>query len=130
MYVLTKAVLNFADDGFEGITPEEWSKMLDKVELSDPSQLEVAAVVSGKMASKDTSSDDESHMENNSTMKENNDTLLELEHFTRTPQEQKSYDDTILAMETSLKLLTFDGMKYIERAKSLSKRYVSKWRRF
>ena len=118
-----------SDDGFEGLTPEEWNNMLDKVELSDPSQLEVAAVVSGKMAMKDGGtpiSDDNSitKIMKNSSDDANNDTPLDPKEFPRTAYEQKSYDETILAMQTSLKLLTFDGMKYIERAKSLSKRYV------
>ena len=126
-------IICFTDAGFEGVTPTDWSGMLDKVELSDPSQLEVAALISAKMAvNKDGGKAvnvvddlvDEVNMETNKTAE--NDTELTLnEKFPRTPLEQADYDRSILAMQTGLKLLTFSGMKEIERAKSLSKRYVS-----
>ena len=99
--------------------------MLDNVELNDPSQLEVAAVVSGKMAAKDGESDDDasnSALVNNSTIDGDNNTNTEM--FPRSTIEQTLYDATIVKTATSFKLLTFAGMKYLERAKSLSKRYV------
>ena len=100
--------------------------MLDKVELNDPSQLEVAAVVSGKMAKQESPSGNEAIMVfDNSTNEENNNTSLDEERFPRTSYEQYVYEDTTVATETSFKLLTFDGMKFLERSKSLSKRYVS-----
>ena len=100
--------------------------MLDKVELSDPSQLEVAALISAKMAvNKDGGKPlnvddlvDQMNVDNRTT--DYNDTGK----FPRTTLEQADYDRAILAMQTGLKLLTFGGMKEIERAKSLSKRYV------
>ena len=121
-------LLQLLDDGFEGITPEEWNEMLDKVELNDPSQLEVAAVVSGKMAKQDSPSANEdilAQIFDNSTNEENNDTSFDEQKFPRTGYEQHVYEDTTVATETSFKLLTFDGMKFLERSKSLSKRYVS-----
>ena len=99
--------------------------MLDNVELNDPSQLEVAAVVSGKMAAKDGGSADDTSSTasvNNSTSDGDNST--DTEKFPRTAIEQTLYDETIVKTATSFKLLTFAGMKYLERAKSLSKRYV------
>ena len=99
--------------------------MLDNVELNDPSQLEVAAVVSGKMAAKDGGSADDTSSTasvNNSTSDGSNST--DNEKFPRTAIEQALYDETIVKTATSFKLLTFAGMKYLERAKSLSKRYV------
>ena len=99
--------------------------MLDNVELNDPSQLEVAAVVSGKMAAKDGGSADDTSsttLVNNSTSDGNN--ITDTEKFPRTAIEQSLYDETIVKTATSFKLLTFAGMKYLERAKSLSKRYV------
>ena len=38
------------DKQFESLSPSEWNSLLDKIELSDASQLEVAAVVSAKMS--------------------------------------------------------------------------------
>ena len=113
----------FADDGFEGITPEEWNAMLDKVELSDPSQLEVAAVVSGKMAMQESPEADIDLEVSQNTTDDGNDTLVS-DKFPRTSYEQKVYDETNVVTATSFKLLTYGGIKYIERAKSLSKRYV------
>ena len=117
--------LNFIDDGFEGISPEEWNEMLDKVELNDPSQLEVAAVVSGKMAMQESPEADIDLEVSHNTTGDGNDTLLKVsDKFPRTSYEQKVYDETNVVTATSFKLLTYGGIKYIERAKSLSKRYV------
>ena len=104
--------------------------MLDKVELSDPSQLEVAAVVSGKMAMKkeEPTDDDKANLEvNNNSTNEGNDTASNDQKFPRSVEEQKVYDETITTTATSFKLLAFAGMKYLERIKSLSKRYVRKF---
>ena len=69
-----------------------------------------------------------------------NDTFLnDPEKFPRTPYEQQVYDETNTVTATSFKLLTYGGIKYIERAKTLSKRFVStyigtfrysKWNKF
>ena len=118
-------LLNFTDDGFEGISPEEWNEMLDKVELNDPSQLEVAAVVSGKMAMQETPEADIDLEVSQNTTGDGNDTQVKVsDKFPRTSYEQKVYDETNVVTATSFKLLTYGGIKYIERAKSLSKRYV------
>ena len=100
--------------------------MLDKVELSDPSQLEVAAVVSGKMAMQESPEPVIDLEVAQNTTGDGNDTLLnDPEKFPRTPYEQQVYDETNTVTATSFKLLTYGGIKYIERAKSLSKRFVS-----
>ena len=97
--------------------------MLDKVELNDPSQLEVAAVVSGKMAMQESPEADIDLEVSQNTTDDGNDTLVS-DKFPRTSYEQKVYDETNVVTATSFKLLTYGGIKYIERAKSLSKRYV------
>ena len=97
--------------------------MLDKVELNDPSQLEVAAVVSGKMAMQESPEADIDLEVSQNTTGDGNDTLVS-DKFPRTSYEQKVYDETNVVTATSFKLLTYGGIKYIERAKSLSKRYV------
>ena len=38
----------FSDPQFEGLTMEQWSEMLDRVELHDPGQMEIAGIVSGQ----------------------------------------------------------------------------------
>ena len=99
--------------------------MLDKVELNDPSQLEVAAVVSGKMAMQESPEADIDLEVSQNTTGDGNDTLVKVsDMFPRTSYEQKVYDETNVVTGTSFKLLTYGGIKYIERAKSLSKRYV------
>ena len=100
--------------------------MLDKVELSDPSQLEVAAVVSGKMAMQESPEPVMDLEVAQNTTGDGNDTFLnDPEKFPRTPYEQQVYDETNTVTATSFKLLTYGGIKYIERAKTLSKRFVS-----
>ena len=100
--------------------------MLDKVELSDPSQLEVAAVVSGKMAMQDNPSSESDVDISRNVTNDGNDTFSnDPEKFPRNNHEQQVYDETNVVTATSFKLLTFGGIKYIERAKSLSKRFVS-----
>ena len=100
--------------------------MLDKVELSDPSQLEVAAVVSGKMAMQESPEPViDLEVAQNTTGDENDTLLNDPEKFPRTPYEQQVYDETNTVTATSFKLLTYGGIKYIERAKTLSKRFVS-----
>ena len=124
--IVSICIINFIDDGFEGITPEAWNEMLDNVELSDPSQLEVAAVVSGKMSMQDDPSTEIDIDTSQNVTYNGNDTFSDdPERFPRNSYEQQAYDETNVVTATSFKLLTFGGIKYIERAKSLSKRFVS-----
>ena len=40
----------FPVPAFDGVSPDDWKNMLSRVELSDPSQMQMAGVISQMMA--------------------------------------------------------------------------------
>ena len=95
---------------------EEWNDVLDKVVMSDPGQAEVAASITAKFAS-----------QGSGPVVAADDPLLNLtiEHeFYRTEQQQLDYDRQMLSYSSSLKLLDFSGVQYLERTRLIRGRYV------
>ena len=114
----------FSDKGFEEVSPQQWSHMLDKVQLSDPSQLEIAAVVSAKMVSKPTIRTTTTKQQLPlATITPTNETEKII--FSRTPDEKFAYERQINAYKTASKLLTFEGWSEEEKVRMLKKRFVS-----
>ena len=97
--------------------------MLDMIELSDPSQLEVAAVVSAKMAAKSPSAPDGQTL---TTQKPGILDDLDKADFNRTAEDQEVYETMTESVGSAEKLLEVHGWTRIERAKRLVKRFVKK----
>ena len=97
--------------------------MLDMIELSDPSQLEVAAVVSAKMAAKSPSAPDG---QTSTTQKPGILDDLDKAEFNRTAEDQEVYETMTESVGSAEKLLEVHGWTRIERAKRLVKRFVKK----
>ena len=97
--------------------------MLDMIELSDPSQLEVAAVVSAKMAAKSPSTTDG---QTSTTQKPGILDDLDKAEFNRTAEDQEVYETMTESVGSAEKLLEVHGWTRIERAKRLVKRFVKK----
>ena len=109
---------------------EQWADMLDKVELHDPSQMEIAGVVSAQFSSQEK---ELAAAKNGLELEVNNVKDIDLDSssagnsgkkYPRTPLEQKDYDREELAYDAARKLLNFDGLKNIEKPRYLVKRWV------
>ena len=101
--------------------------MLDMIELSDPSQLEVAAVVSAKMAAKSPSAPDG---QTSTTQKPGILDDFDRAEFNRTAEDQEVYETMTESVGSAEKLLEVHGWTRIERAKRLVKRFVKNRTRF
>jgi len=129
------------DDQFEGLTLEKWTEMLDRVELFDPSQLEIAGLVSSQfsaqakeLAAKLAASGEGADEATNEVSEElNNNVQVDLDSgsagssgkiYERTEQQQKDYDRSMLDYDGARKLLNFDGLKVIEKPRYLVKRWT------
>jgi hypothetical protein len=115
----------FLDPQFEGLTMDAWSEMLDRVELIDPGQLEMAAIVSAKFSSQTKQlaaliGDD---FVNSKSVDLDNALSGERKMYPRTTLEQKDYDRQALDHQSAEKLINFDGLKYIEKPRYLPKRW-------
>ena len=123
----------FPDPQFEGLDLDSWSKMLEKVELHDPSQLEIASVISGRFnqqnkelgvsgAALPTLDDNSLSVDfDTSSVAGKSDKI-----YPRTPSEQADYDRQGLDYDAAKKLLDFGGLKILENPRYLPKRFVSK----
>ena len=76
--------------GFE-VDPAEWNEMLDRVDLDDPSQREMAGFITGKFSMVKSPDDGSGGDGGNST---DNSTIPDV--FPRTSLEQQEYDRQIL----------------------------------
>ena len=105
--------------------------MLEKVELHDPSQLEIASVISGRFNQQNKelgvsgvlpTLDDNSlsvDFDSSSVAGKSN------KVYPRTPSEQSDYDRQGLDYDAAKKLLDFGGLKILENPRYLPKRFVS-----
>ena len=82
----------FAVPGFE-VDPAEWNSMLDRIDLEDPSQREMAGFITGKFSMVKPTDEGGGGDEGNSTEEAIPDV------FPRTSLEQQEYDRQILEVE-------------------------------
>ena len=110
--------------------------MLDRVELHDPGQMEIAGLIAGKFAAAAGGGDVAAASAILPSLDPENTQSLDLNSFSpsagksdkiypRTPKEKADYDRQGLAYEGARKLLNGDGLKIIEKPRYLTKRYVS-----
>ena len=121
------------DPQFEGLTLDKWAEMLDRVELHDPGQMEIAGIVSAQFSQQAkelanvisplTSSIDESDNVQVVTDLESSSAGKSDKIYPRTDQEQEDFDRAQLSYESAKKLLNFDGLRTIERPRYLVKRW-------
>ena len=121
----------FPDPQFEGLDLDSWSKMLEKVELHDPSQLEIASVISGRFNQQNkelgvsgvlpTLDDNSLSVDFDSSSVAGKSNKI----YPRTPSEQADYDRQGLDYDAAKKLLDFGGLKILENPRYLPKRFVS-----
>ena len=121
----------FPDPQFEGLSLDTWTQMLDRVELHDPGQMEIAGLISGKFAAQ---GGDVAAASILPSLDPENTQSLDLDSssagksdkiYPRTPKEKEDYDRQELAYDGARKLLNDDGLKTIEKPRYLTKRYVS-----
>ena len=126
----------FPDPQFEGLSLDTWTEMLDRVELHDPGQMEIAGLIAGKFAAAAGGGDVAAASAILPSLDPENTQSLDLNSFSpsagksdkiypRTPKEKADYDRQGLAYEGARKLLNGDGLKIIEKPRYLTKRYVS-----
>ena len=106
------------DKEFEQVSPKQWSTMLDKIQLSDAGQLEVAAVVSAKMSN---APDEEKKAVNGSLVPKSKGG----HNFTRSIQDQLAFDRIMQTWDSVDKLLSLNGWQPVEKSRLLLKRFVS-----
>ena len=106
--------------------------MLDRVELHDPGQMEIAGLIAGKFAAQgggdvaaasivpSLDPENKQSLDGDSSSAGKSDKI-----YPRTPKEKEDYDRQGLAYEGARKLLNGDGLKTIEKPRYLTKRYVS-----
>ena len=105
--------------------------MLEKVELHDPSQLEIASVISGRFNQQNkelgvsgalpTLDDNSLSVDFDSSSVAGKSNKI----YPRTPSEQADYDRQGLDYDAAKKLLDFGGLKILENPRYLPKRFVS-----
>ena len=124
----------FPDPQFEGLSLDTWTQMLDRVELHDPGQMEIAGLISGKFAAQGGGDVAAASAILPSLDPDENTQSLDLDSssagksdkiYPRTPKEKEDYDRQELAYDGARKLLNDDGLKTIEKPRYLTKRYVS-----
>ena len=109
---------------------------MDRVELFDPSQLEIAGLISSQFSAqaKELSAKLEASSDGAESPGTNPNVQVDLESnsagssgkiYPRTEQEQKDYDKQELDYAGAKKLLNFDGLKAVEKPRYLVKRWVS-----
>jgi len=128
LYALNKHARFILDPQFEGITLEKWNEMLDRVELQDPGQMEMAGIVSAQFSAQAkelvVAGSDQSPVINLDNGK--GATSDDGKVYPRTAMEQADYDRESLDYESSRKLLNFGGLKLLEKPRYLPKRWVSR----
>ena len=126
IYFLLISAHFLTDPQFEGVTMEEWNEMVDRVELNDPGQLQMAGIVAAQFAGQDSDLA-------SAKLGVNDGLVLDLESssagnsdkiYPRSEQEQLDYDREILLYSSAKKLLNFDGLRVLERPRYLVKRWT------
>lgn len=113
------------DPQFQDLTLEKWTEMLDRVELNDPGQLQIAGLISSQfadqqkqLAAKILGGDD------SVVVDFDDDSLNSGKIFPRTVEEQKDYDRIELDYTSAKKLLSLAGMRELEKPRYLVKRWT------
>lgn len=124
--------------GFDGISDEEWLNVLDHVRLDVPEQLEAAGEITYRLYG--SRSDEMSYDQLLNFIKENEEEKMNAlknatnqtssyhhinQKFSRSPEQQISYDRQRLASMTVEKLLMSRGSPFV-RPKDLRRVFVSK----
>ena len=110
--------------------PTKWNTMLDKVDLTDSSQKEMAAHISAKFAGKKPAPKSSLESEVKKELKkedidEENPSSIERPKFPRNDTYQEAYDQMMTSVETGTKLLGLDGLVRIVHPKKVRRIFVS-----
>ncbi len=101
--------------------------MLNRVELNDADQLKMAGVVSAQFAdaAKELAAQGDLSLLNVTKDVNASELMLYREKYPRTDEEQADYDRQLESINMAMQILSFKGLKYLEKPKFLPKRMVS-----